>query len=82
MKIARVETIPIAIPLRRSMAIASGAVAAGNHVIVRIHTDEGTTGIGEASPVASTDADTQRSIVHVIADRLGTGAARSYYADL
>ena len=70
MRITRVETIPVAVPLRRPMNIASGAVAAGNHVIIRLHTDQGLTGIGEASPVASTDADTQRTIVSVIADRL------------
>ena len=70
MKITRVETIPVAVPLLRPMNIASGAVAAGNHVLIRVHTDQGVTGIGEASPVASTDADTQRSIVAVIADRI------------
>ena len=70
MKITCIETLPVAVPLRHAMNIASGAVAAGNHVVVRVHTDEGLVGLGEASPVASTDADTQRSIVGVIADRL------------
>ena len=70
MKIRRIETIPVAVPLLRPMKIASGKVPAGNHVVIRVHTDEGLVGIGEASPVASTDADTQRSIVSVIADRI------------
>jgi L-alanine-DL-glutamate epimerase-like enolase superfamily enzyme len=70
MKITRIETIPVAIPLLRPMNIASGVVPAGNHVVIRVHTDEGLVGLGEASPVASTDADTQRSIVSVIADRI------------
>lgn len=70
MKIRRIETIPVAVPLRRPMNIASGAVPAGNHVLVRVHTEEGLVGLGEASPVASTDADTQRTIVAVIADRI------------
>lgn len=70
MKITRIEAIPVAIPLLRPMNIASGKVSEGNHVIIRLHTDTGLVGIGEASPVASTDADTQNGIVGVIFDRI------------
>lgn len=48
----------------------SGPLADGGWQSRRRAHPQGITGIGEASPVASTDADTQRSIIHVIADRL------------
>jgi L-alanine-DL-glutamate epimerase-like enolase superfamily enzyme len=70
MKITGIETIAVRIPLRRTYEIASGSIPAGRNVIIRIATDQGVEGLGEASPIASTDADTQRSIVDVIANQI------------
>ena len=70
MKITRIEAVPVSIPLRRTFNIASGEIPAGRNVIILVHTDGGIKGLGEASPIASTDADTQRSIVDVITHQI------------
>lgn len=49
MKITSISTIPIAIPIFRTHKIASYTLNAGYFVIVKIDTDEGLTGYGEAS---------------------------------
>lgn len=70
MKITNIETIALTVPLLRPAVIASGSAKTGFHVLIRIHTDAGIIGIGEASPIASTDADTPGSIVEVIGKRI------------
>ena len=50
MRIRDVELIPFAIPLRRPVATAPGAVALRSGVVVRLVADDGTEGIGEAAP--------------------------------
>lgn len=46
--ITKVETIPIAVPFRVPFKIASGgARPIGENMLVRLHTDQGVTGIGE-----------------------------------
>src|SRR5687767_10024534 len=52
MKITRIETIPVRVPIKPHLAIKSGR--GGSHVlspflIVKVHTDEGIVGLGEAS---------------------------------
>jgi len=66
MKIVQVQAIAVAVPLRGTFQIASGAIPSGRNVIIRCRTDTGVEGLGEASPVAATDADTQRSIVDIV----------------
>jgi L-alanine-DL-glutamate epimerase-like enolase superfamily enzyme len=51
-KITRIETIPIRVPLKTEFAIRSGrggAHTASPFFLVKVHTDAGLTGIGEAS---------------------------------
>ncbi|MEV0186237.1 enolase C-terminal domain-like protein [Streptomyces sp. NPDC050625] len=66
MKIVRVEAIPSAIPYARPLQFASGEVHTADHVLVRVHTDEGLTGIAEAPPRPYTSGETQGSIIAVI----------------
>ncbi|MFI0816262.1 mandelate racemase/muconate lactonizing enzyme family protein [Streptomyces sp. NPDC021098] len=66
MKIARVEAIPFAIPYEKPLRFASGEVHTAEHVLVRVHTDEGLTGTAEAPPRPYTYGETQESIVAVI----------------
>lgn len=66
MKITQVEAIPFAIPYRKPLKFASGEVHAAEHVLVRIHTDDGVVGIAEAPPRPFTYGETQDSIVAVI----------------
>jgi L-alanine-DL-glutamate epimerase-like enolase superfamily enzyme len=47
MKITKIEVIPFGIPIK-DFADAYAGFASSNAVLVKIHTDEGTVGIGEA----------------------------------
>jgi muconate cycloisomerase len=49
MKIAQIDIIRVAVPRRRLHRMASMATTAGRYVILRLHTDEGLTGLGEAT---------------------------------
>ena len=68
MKITSVEAIPLAVPYRRPFAFASGRVTAADHVLVRITTDDGLVGHGEAPPRPYTYGETAVSIVATIRD--------------
>ncbi|MBF6382622.1 mandelate racemase/muconate lactonizing enzyme family protein [Nocardia farcinica] len=66
MKITSVEAIPFAIPYRKPLRFASGEVHTAEHVLVRVHTDDGVVGVAEAPPRPFTYGETQDSIVAVI----------------
>ena len=44
MKVTRIEAIPFAIPYRKPLRFASGEVTTAEHVLVRVHTDDGVVG--------------------------------------
>jgi L-Ala-D/L-Glu epimerase len=67
-KIVAVEAVPLAIPYRRPFGFASGRVTAADHVIVRITTDDGLVGHGEAPPRPYTYGETATSIITAIRD--------------
>jgi L-alanine-DL-glutamate epimerase-like enolase superfamily enzyme len=69
MKITRVETIPIKVPVVPRFAIRSGR--GGSHTVspfllVKIHTDEGLVGLGEASCTPRWSGEDQFSAAHFI----------------
>ncbi|MBA2946863.1 mandelate racemase/muconate lactonizing enzyme family protein [Streptomyces himalayensis] len=66
MKIVNVEAIPFAIPYAKPLKFASGEVRTADHVLVRVHTDEGLVGTAEAPPRPYTYGETQESIIAVI----------------
>jgi L-Ala-D/L-Glu epimerase len=66
MKITGIEAIPYAIPYTHPLKFASGAVETADHVLVRIHTDEGLTGVADAPPRPYTYGETQVSIKNVV----------------
>ncbi|MEV5540285.1 enolase C-terminal domain-like protein [Saccharopolyspora shandongensis] len=66
MKITQVEAIPFAIPYRKPLRFASGEVHVAEHVLVRVHTDDGIVGVAEAPPRPFTYGETQAGIVAVI----------------
>lgn len=66
MKISKVEAIPFAIPYRTPLRFASGEIAVAEHVLVRVHTDDGIVGTAEAPPRVFTYGETQASIVAII----------------
>jgi L-alanine-DL-glutamate epimerase-like enolase superfamily enzyme len=65
-KITRVEAIPFAIPYKKPLRFASGEVHVAEHVLVRVHTDDGVVGVAEAPARPFTYGETQASIVAVI----------------
>src|SRR5688572_5737000 len=69
MKITRVETIPVRVPLKPELIIRSGR--GGSHsespfLLVRLHTDEGIVGIGEASCTPRWSGEDQVTAAHFI----------------
>jgi muconate cycloisomerase len=69
MKITRIETIPIRVPLNPNLAIRSGRGGAHTEspfLIVRVHTDEGIVGIGEASCTPRWSGEDQFTGAHLI----------------
>ena len=66
MKITQLEAIPFTIPYSKPLRFASGEVHAAEHVLVRVHTDNGLVGVAEAPPRPFTYGETQAGIVAVI----------------
>ena len=69
MKITRVEPIPVNVPLKPGMTTKTshGEHVSSPYVIVRIHTDEGLVGLGEATLAARWSGETSPGCVAVIA---------------
>lgn len=66
MKITAIEAIPFAIPYTKALRFASGEVHSAEHVLVRVHTDDGVVGVSEAPPRPFTYGETQAGIVAII----------------
>lgn len=66
MKIDRIEIGEVAIPLRTPFQTASRTVDAVHNILIRIVTDSGTTGYGEAPPMAWSTGETKASIREAI----------------
>ncbi|MER7690909.1 hypothetical protein [Streptomyces sp. NPDC097610] len=66
MKITEIEAIPYSIPYTKPLRFASGEVHTAEHVLVRVHTDEGLTGVTDAPPRPFTYGETQQSVIGVI----------------
>jgi L-Ala-D/L-Glu epimerase len=65
-KITKIEAIPFVIPYAKPLAFASGEVHVAEHVLVRVHTDDGFVGVAEAPPRPFTYGETQASLVAVV----------------
>jgi L-alanine-DL-glutamate epimerase-like enolase superfamily enzyme len=68
MKIAAIEAIPYSIPYRHPLHFASGSVHEADHVLVRVHTDDGVVGTADTPPRPYTYGETQKSIIAVVQD--------------
>lgn len=66
MKIARVEAIPISLPLVKPVRMAGSEVVTAQNVVVKIETDTGLTGWGECASSPSFSGETQGSILAAI----------------
>jgi muconate cycloisomerase len=77
MKITKIETIPIRLPTRRIHQWASLTTPIGIYVIIKLYTDEGLVGLGEAPVLKDWGGDhgkyfgeTPQTTVHIINDIL------------
>ena len=77
MKISFIETIPIRLPTRRVHQWASLTTPIGVYVIIKLHTDDGLVGLGEAPVLKDWGGDygryfgeTPQSTIHIINDIL------------
>ncbi|MFO0801727.1 MAG: mandelate racemase/muconate lactonizing enzyme family protein [Gemmataceae bacterium] len=70
MKIIRIEPIPICVPLKKGLTAktAHGEHAVSPYVLVKIHTDAGITGLGEATISGLWSGETQAGTVAAIAE--------------
>lgn len=68
MKITRIEAIPVCVPLKSGLTArtAHGEHITSPYVIVRMHTDQGLTGLGEATVSPLWSGETQQSAVAMI----------------
>ena len=72
MKIVRVETVPVQIPINPERAIRGslGAHTVSPFLLVKIHTDEGIVGLGEVSCTPIWSGEDQVTAAHFICDYL------------
>lgn len=70
MKVTGVDVWPVTIPFTEPFEVWRGVAPAKHHVIVEVHTDEGITGIGEASPFLYYGAETQHDVVAMVRHHL------------
>jgi L-alanine-DL-glutamate epimerase-like enolase superfamily enzyme len=71
MKVKSIEAIPFRIPFTEKKVWARGALEAAEHVLVRIKTDNGLTGIAEAPPRPTIYGESLQSIIAAIENWFG-----------
>ncbi len=73
MRITRIEAIPVRVPLKAGMVTktAHGDHHTSDYVVVRVYTDAGLVGLGEATVSALWSGETSRSCVAAIDDLIG-----------
>ena len=68
MKITKIECIPVSLKFSKPMVMSIGSIPAADSVVVKIHTDEGITGVAETGDTSVWYmGDSQDSIMHLIA---------------
>lgn len=70
MKIAKVDAIPLDARLKESFKFGHVVRERSSNVLVRLETDEGLVGWGEACPVPQLTAETRESVVSVVQERV------------
>ncbi len=64
--IRRIDAIPVALPLKKTMKMAGVTISTADNVLVRIEADGGLVGWGEAASAPTMTGDTQGSLVAAI----------------
>ena len=73
MKITRFETLPVRVPLKPGLTTktAHGEHAVSTYVVLRVHTDEGLVGLGEATVDPRWSGETADSVISAIEKLIG-----------
>ncbi|MBI4190503.1 MAG: mandelate racemase/muconate lactonizing enzyme family protein [Betaproteobacteria bacterium] len=74
MRVVRVETIPLRLPLKIPLVESGGTFSKFDHVLVKLRADNGLVGLGEVEAYPSFErpgVETQEGIVAIIRDHLG-----------
>jgi L-alanine-DL-glutamate epimerase-like enolase superfamily enzyme len=85
MKVVRVETIPLHLPLKAPLVESGGTFSAFDHVLVLLHADNGLVGLGEVEAYPSFErpgVETQDGIVAIIREHLGAAVVGQNPFDL
>lgn len=70
LSIARVDAIPVALPLRKPMKMAGETIADAKNIVVRIEAADGTAGWGEAASAPTMTGDTLGGLTAAVRDYL------------
>src|SRR5499427_8666673 len=68
--IRRVDAIPVALPLRKPVRMATETVTHARNILVRIEAKDGTVGWGEAASAPTMTGDTLGGLVAAVRDHL------------
>jgi muconate cycloisomerase len=68
--VRRVDTVPVALPLKKPMKMAGVTIAHAHNVLVRIEANDGTVGWGEAASAPTMTGDTLGGLVAAVRDHL------------
>src|SRR5205823_13638855 len=73
MKVTRVEAVPVCVPLKKGLTTktAHGEHVVSPYVLVRVHSDEGLVGLGEATVAPRWTGETSKSCVAAIEELIG-----------
>lgn len=82
MKITRIDAIPFRIPMARVEHFATGSITALDHVLVRIHTDEGLVGQAEAPPRPMIYGESVASVLNAVREWFAPALLGLHPADL
>src|SRR5262245_24328375 len=77
MRVTRIETVPVRVPIRAGMTMitAHGAHAHSHYVLVRLHTDAGLVGLGEATVGPLWNGETAAGCIDAIDNFLAPAVA-------
>jgi L-alanine-DL-glutamate epimerase-like enolase superfamily enzyme len=66
MRITKITAEPVAVPLAQPFVVSLGAIDSADLVYVKIETDDGVTGFGEASPTAFVTGETVETVLSAL----------------
>src|SRR5665213_436400 len=82
MKITKIDAIPFRIPMTRVEHFATGSIVSLDHVLVRIHTDEGLIGSAEAPPRSMIYGESIASVLHAVREWFAPSLIGLHPADI